>query len=140
MPPRERYLWQLLYPDPDDSQAKAQSGHFRAELHERLLAPIYPLAFVVLAFAAIGGPRTTRQSRGFAIALAIGGVASLRIIGFACIVFSLQAPSAIAVLYGLVILAVGLGLLGIRRGFTVEPPASLTRLLTGISERMARFA
>ncbi len=138
LPPRERYLWQLLFPDPDDSLVKARPGHFRAELHERLLAPIYPLAFVVLAFAAIGGPRTTRQSRGFAIALAIGGVASLRIIGFACIVFSLQAPSAIAVLYGLVILAVGLGLLGIRRGFTMEPPASLSRLLSSIYKRMER--
>jgi lipopolysaccharide export system permease protein len=138
LPPRERYLWQLLYPDPDDSLVKAR--HFRAELHERLLAPLYPLAFVVLAFAAIGGPRTTRQSRGFAIALAIGCVASLRIIGFACIVFSLHTPAAIEVLYGLVILAIGLGVLAIRRGFTIEPPVLLTKLLLAISERMARFA
>jgi lipopolysaccharide export system permease protein len=140
LPPRERYLWQLLYPDPDDSLVKAQPGQFRAELHERLLAPLYPLAFVVLAFAAIGGPRATRQSRGFAIALAISCVASLRIIGFACIVFSLHTPAAIEVLYGLVLLAIGLGVLAIQRDFTIEPPVLLTKLLLAISERMARFA
>jgi lipopolysaccharide export system permease protein len=136
--PRERYLWQLLYPDPDDPLVKSQPGPFRAELHERLLAPIYPLAFVVLAFAAIGGPRTTRQSRAFAIAVAIGGVTSLRIIGFACIVFSLQTSAAIAVLYLLVMLAIGLGALAIRRSFIIEPPPALTDFALWIYARVER--
>jgi lipopolysaccharide export system permease protein len=135
-PARERYLWELLASDPSDPLVKAQPGHFRADLHDRLLAPIYPLAFVVIAFAAIGGPRTTRQSRGFAVALAIGGVAVLRMIGFACIVLSIQTPTALVVLYGSVLFACGLGALAIRRGVTIEPPASLTNLLSSISERM----
>jgi lipopolysaccharide export system permease protein len=140
LPARERYLWELIAPDPNDPLVKAQPGHFRADLHDRLLAPIYPLVFVVIAFAAIGGPRTTRQSRGFAVALAIGGVAALRMIGFACIVLSIQTPMALAVLYGSVLLACVLGALAIRRGVTIEPPASLTNLLSSISERMVRQA
>ncbi len=139
-PARERYLWQLLAPDPDDPLVKGQPGHFRADLHDRLLAPLYPLAFVVIAFAAIGGPRTTRQSRGFAVALAIGGVAALRLIGFACIVLTIQTPTALVVLYGSVILACGLGALAIRRGVMIEPPASLANFLSSISERMVREA
>src|SRR5438105_3091519 len=135
-PARERYLWELWAPDPDDPLVKVQPGHFRADLHDRLLAPIYPLAFVVIAFAAIGGPRTTRQSRGFAVALAIGGVAVLRLIGFACIVLSIQTDAALVVLYGSVILACGLGAWGIRRGVTIEPPASLTNFLSSLSERI----
>ncbi len=119
---------------------KAQPGHFRADLHDRLLAPLYPLAFVVIAFAAIGGPRTTRQSRSFAVALAIGGVAALRLIGFACIVLTIQTPTALVVLYGSVILACGLGALAIRRGVMIEPPASLANFLSSISERMVREA
>src|SRR5262249_10648517 len=138
LPPRERYLWQLIAPDPNDPLVKAQPGHFRADLHERLLAPIYPLAFVVIAFAAIGGPRPTRQSRGFAVALAIGGVAALRLIGFVCIVLSLQTPMALIVLYGSVLLACAFGAFAIRRGLTIEPPASVTNFLSAISERMAR--
>jgi lipopolysaccharide export system permease protein len=140
LPARERYLWQLFALDPNDPLVKAQPGHFRADLHDRLLAPIYPLAFVVIAFAAIGGPRTTRQSRGFAVALAIGGVAALRLIGFACIVLSIQTRTALVVLYGSVILACGLGTLAIRRGVTIEPPVSLANFLASISERMVREA
>lgn len=140
LPVRERYLWQLFAPDPNDPLVKAQPGHFRADLHDRLLAPIYPLAFVVIAFAAIGGPRTTRQSRGFAVALAIGAVAALRLIGFACIVLSIQTPTALVVLYGSVILACGLGTLAIRRGVTIQPPVSLANFLSSISERMVREA
>ena len=140
LPVRERYLWQLFALDPNDPLVKAQPGHFRADLHDRLLAPIYPLAFVVIAFAAIGGPRTTRQSRGFAVALAIGAVAALRLIGFACIVLSIQTPTALVVLYGSVILACGLGTLAIRRGVTIEPPVSLANFLSSISERMVREA
>ena len=34
---RERYLWELLWPNPNDPQYKLQPGHFRAELHERFL-------------------------------------------------------------------------------------------------------
>src|SRR5262249_6464620 len=59
--PRERYLWELMAPDPNDTAFKAQPGAFRAELHDRLAAPFYPLAFAVLAYAFLGTPATTRQ-------------------------------------------------------------------------------
>ncbi len=55
---RERYLWQLLFPDPKDQFYIEQPGQFRAELHDRLVAPLYPIAFVVIAFAYLGAPRT----------------------------------------------------------------------------------
>jgi lipopolysaccharide export system permease protein len=38
---RERYLWQLLFPDPKDQFYVEQPGQFRAELHDRLMAPLY---------------------------------------------------------------------------------------------------
>ena len=79
---RERYLWQLISPDPDDPLYKEQPGQFRAELHERLLAPLYPFAFVLIAFAFLGAPRTTRQSAAWSIGAVILAVAWLRLIGF----------------------------------------------------------
>src|SRR5450759_3413969 len=48
---RERYLWQLISPDAGDQFYVEQPGQFRAELHDRLVAPVYPLAFAVIAFA-----------------------------------------------------------------------------------------
>jgi lipopolysaccharide export system permease protein len=42
---RERYLWELLSPSHDDPVFKQLRGQFRAELHDRFLAPVYPFAF-----------------------------------------------------------------------------------------------
>ncbi|MFL5005610.1 MAG: LPS export ABC transporter permease LptF, partial [Microvirga sp.] len=64
---RERYLWELMWPAPDDPVFKQMTGQFRAELHDRLMSPIYPFAFAILTFAFLGTPRTTRQSRNFSI-------------------------------------------------------------------------
>src|SRR5436190_4565558 len=89
---RERYLWQLIAPGADDQLFKDQPGQFRAELHDRLLGPVYPFAFVLIAFAFLGAPRTTRQSAAWAITAVILAVAGLRLIGFACTVFTLKYP------------------------------------------------
>ncbi len=62
---RERYLWELIWPAADDPTFDQLSGQFRAELHDRFMAPIYPFAFAALTFAFLGAPRTTRQSSQF---------------------------------------------------------------------------
>ncbi|HZA92544.1 MAG TPA: LPS export ABC transporter permease LptF, partial [Gemmatimonadales bacterium] len=58
--PRERSTMQLLFPDKSEPIYQEQSGRFRAELHERLSSWLYPLAMMMIAFAALGEPRTTR--------------------------------------------------------------------------------
>ena len=135
---RERYLWQLLFPSPTDKFYIEQPGQFRAELHDRLMAPLYPLAFVVIAFAYLGAPRTNRQSRSVSMAGAIGGVALLRLIGFASTVFGASLPWMLALPYLATALAFGLGLYVISSGLIVEPPAFITNSLNAIGERFAR--
>ncbi|MPZ57515.1 MAG: LPS export ABC transporter permease LptF [Rhizobiales bacterium] len=137
---RERYLWQLINPSPDDTLAKTQAGHFRAELHDRLLAPFYPIAFVIITYAFLGAPRTTRQSRGLSLVAAIGLVASLRLVGFASAVIGVHVPPVLAVQYVALIAAIGLGILAIGRGVIIEPPAFVTQLATILSERIAKRA
>ncbi|HEX2656171.1 MAG TPA: LPS export ABC transporter permease LptF [Xanthobacteraceae bacterium] len=138
---RERFLWDLFDPDPNDPMVKAQPGQFRAEFHDRLLAPFYPLAFVVIAFAVLGAPRTTRQSRGFSLGLAIAAVSGLRMIGFAAAVFAVNSPSAILTMYGSIALTLILGFVAISRGTIIEPPAMLTKLVDDLTNRfMQRFA
>jgi lipopolysaccharide export system permease protein len=136
--PRERYLWELADPDPKDPLYMAQPGAFRAELHDRLAAPLYPLAFAVLAYAFLGIPATTRQSRAFALSLAIGAVAVLRFVGFGSTIFSAQRPSAIVFLYVSILLGFAIGLAVIARGVTIEPPKALTNLVAALSFRFAR--
>lgn len=138
---RERYLWQLLFPDPKDQFYIEQPGQFRAELHDRLIAPFYPMAFVVIAFAYLGAPRTTRQSRTLSMIGAIAGVGLLRLIGFASTVFGATLPWVLALQYVAVAAAFIFGFFVIRRGLILEPPAFLTNAIAALTERLTqRFA
>jgi lipopolysaccharide export system permease protein len=137
---RERYLWQLISPDADDVLATSQPGQFRAELHDRIIAPFYPLAFVILAYAYLGAPRTTRQSRSLSLLGAIAAVAALRVTGFASTVFGVHIPFAIVFQYIALAAAVGFGLWAIGRGIIIEPPAFVTNAVTALTERFARPA
>lgn len=81
--PRERTTWQLFNIPDAENLTPAQIGRTRAELHDRITAPIYALAFGMIGFAALGVARTTRQGRGLAMAAAVVGVVGLRIASFA---------------------------------------------------------
>jgi lipopolysaccharide export system permease protein len=135
---RERFLWELIWPDPRDPELRKEPGQFRAELHDRFVAPLYPLAFMIVAFAYLGAPRTTRQSRTWSLASAVGGVAALRIIGFASIVFGIKHPGALTFQYLAVFAASVFGLFAIAQSVVIEPPAVLVRAVSAVTERMAR--
>ena len=135
---RERYIWQLLFPDPKDPFLIEQPGPFRAELHDRLIAPFYPIAFVVIAFAYLGAPRTTRQSRTLSMVGAVAGVGLLRLIGFTSTVFGATVPLMLVLQYVAVIAAIVGGLYVIRTGVILEPPAFLTNWITTLTERITQ--
>ena len=135
---RERYLWQLILPDPKDQYFIEQPGQFRAELHERLIAPFYPIAFVVIAFAYLGAPRTTRQSRTMSMFGAIGGVAALRLIGFASSVFGATVPWMLSLQYIATAFALASGIWVIRRGVILEPPAFIANTLAALTARFTQ--
>jgi lipopolysaccharide export system permease protein len=136
---RERYLWELLAPDEDDPTYKQLPGQFRAELHDRFMAPVYPFAFAALTFAFLGAPRTTRQSRNFSIAGSILAVFGLRMAGFACSVMSVKSPIAAAVQYALLFAGIGVGLWLIIAGVVVEPPAALMEAIQKSNARLLRL-
>jgi len=136
---RERYLWQLIWPDPNDPQLKDQPGQIRAEMHDRILAPIYPFAFVVIAFAFLGAARTTRQSPAWSIAAVILSVLTLRLIGFASTVFAVKYPIMVAFQYFALAGALTAGIYAISRGLIIEPPVVLTKAVEAGSEWLARY-
>jgi lipopolysaccharide export system permease protein len=135
---RQRYLWQLLFPDPKDPIYLEQPNEFRAEMHDRLIAPIYPIAFAVIAFAYLGAPRTNRQSRTISMLGAVGGVALLRLAGFVSTVFGATMPWMLSLQYIGLALAFGGGLYVIHRGLIIEPPAFLDKWLAALAERVTR--
>ena len=130
--PRERSTGDLLMPDKGDAYYKMQSGRFRAELHDRLTAWLFPLAAVFIAFAALGTPRTTRQGRGTSIAGAVVAVVALRIALFAASSAAARSSGAVFVVWGLPVLAILISCAIILHGARLAALRErLTRTLSG---------
>jgi lipopolysaccharide export system permease protein len=136
---RERYLWELMSPNEKDPIYAQLPGQFRAELHDRFMAPLYPFAFAALTFAFLGTPRTTRQSRNFSIGGSILAVFGLRMAGFACSVMAVKSPMAPLVQYLMLLAAIGAGLWLIIAGVVIEPPAALLETINRTSARILRL-
>src|SRR5712692_9217612 len=135
---RERYLWELYDPTRTDTEFSDQPEQIRAEFHDRITAPLYPLAFVVLTYAYLGAPRTTRQNRTMSLMGAISGVAALRGIGFVGTIAGVHTPIALLLPYLALIASFVLGYFAISRGVIIEPPAFIANAITAIMERVAR--
>lgn len=135
---RERYLWELLSPDPADPLFKAFPGQFRADLHERLSAPLYPFVFAMMTFAFLGAPRTTRQSRTLSMTSTIFAVVGLRVTGFALIVLAATSAIAVPLHYLFIVAAFVLSAWTISKAVIIEPPQVLTDMISVWSERLQR--
>lgn len=143
--PRERTTEALLFPDENEDYYKTFRGRFRAELHDRFLAPLYLIAFILIGFAALGEPRTTRQGRGTAIAIATISVILLRITGFALSTLMVRSTGAVYLSYALPLLTCVFCLLMIFAGPKLNPLISLVsraidRVVTTSKLRFARPA
>jgi lipopolysaccharide export system permease protein len=114
-------------------------GQFRAELHDRFMAPIYPFAFAALTFAFLGAPRTTRQSRNFSIGGSILAVFGLRMGGFACSVMAVKTPLAAGAQYLMLAAAICASLWIIIGSIVVEPPAGLIEAINKSNARLSRI-
>jgi lipopolysaccharide export system permease protein len=134
---RDRFIWELMWPSKEDVQ-KLGWPQMQAEIHDRLLAPLYPIVFVILTYAYLGAPRTTRQSRGMSLAGAISIVSALRLLGFVVIVLSVNRWWTPYVQYAALAVATAFGLYAIDRGLIIEPPAFMTNAVDAIAQRFAR--
>jgi lipopolysaccharide export system permease protein len=132
---QERFPWELWQAG---SAPTELAGRFRAELHSRIAAPLYPLAFLVLTFAYLGAPRSTRHGRAVSLIMAIVAVATLRGIGFVGAISGARQPSALLIPYAALLFALVLGGFGISRGVLIEPPAFITDFIAALSESLAR--
>jgi lipopolysaccharide export system permease protein len=135
---RERYLWDLLAPDPNDPLYKQFPGQFRAEMHERLTSPLYPFAFMALAFAFLGAPRTTRQSRAVSISSAIISLGVLRLIGFALTVLAATSIFAAPFQYAMLFATLAFSAWVITKVIVLEPPPAVIDTINNVIARISR--
>lgn len=137
---REKYLWELIWPQPDDTLYATQPDQYRSELFDRLATPFYPLAFAILTYMFLGPPQTTRQSRTLALLGLVSSALALRLVGFASVIVGVRYPSFLSVQFIALAGAIVVGLAQISRGKTMEHGALATRIVTAITERFARAA
>lgn len=113
--PRERYWNELVNPDPKSKLYKNQYGQFRAEINERLVSPLYPIAFAFLIIAFVGQARSTRSSRMQSLVMTFLLGAACRMVGLALNSAVARNPTMLYALYGIPIGAIILSLIMIKR-------------------------
>ncbi|HTV29285.1 MAG TPA: LPS export ABC transporter permease LptF [Xanthobacteraceae bacterium] len=135
---REKYIWQLMWPDPTDALYIAQPDQYRSELYDRLASPLYPLAFAILTFMFLGPPQTTRQSRTLALVGLIVSATALRLIGFVSTIVGVRVPVVLGLQFVALAAVMVFGWWRITRGRTVEHGTLTLRIVSAISDRIAR--
>ncbi|MEX2127193.1 MAG: LptF/LptG family permease [Xanthobacteraceae bacterium] len=135
-----RSLGELLWPAADDKTAISDAPRFRVELHKRLSTPLYPIAAFVVAFAFLGSPRTTRQSRGLSIAGAVGAFMAIEIVGLGSGGLVERTSLASPLPYVLPLTAIGLGLFVILNNVETRVPLPLQRFADAIAARVERLS
>jgi lipopolysaccharide export system permease protein len=135
---REKFLWELLWPERDDALYVAQADQYRSELSDRLAAPLYPIVFIVLACAFLGPPQTTRQSRTLAMLGMMGAVAALRLVGFISVVVGVRTPAVLSVQFIAIFGTLAAGIWQISRGRAIEHANFVSKIATTITDRIAR--
>jgi lipopolysaccharide export system permease protein len=81
-PPPERTTSELLEPEKISNATPQFLSRAHSELHDRFATPLYTLALALIAFAALGRAKTTRQNHTRAIYGAIICAVLLRVLGF----------------------------------------------------------
>jgi lipopolysaccharide export system permease protein len=119
----ERFLPDLLWPNPAENLDQRARNMFFAEANNRLAAPLYCLAFALLAFAAVAHGRGGRGAYALRLTVACIGAAVLRIVGYGAQGLAARQPVFCILLYLLPLLGVAVGLADIL-GYT---PSALFR-------------
>jgi len=79
----DRYPHELFFPDTRQAWERANIKKMMAEGHSRFAAPLYDIAFMAIAVAAVIGGAFSRLGYGARIAVAAGGALLTRTLGFA---------------------------------------------------------
>ena len=95
----ERYLSELLEPQLTGTNQDARRGVYLAEAHNRLSAPLYCLAFALIALAATAKGHMARASYALRLSGAALMGAVLRLLGYAAQGTAARNPQFLMVLY-----------------------------------------
>lgn len=130
---RERGTLDLLNPDESDPLFTRNIGKVRAELHERFVTPLYPLAFVLIILALMGRARSNRRTRFGPTAIGIVLVLGLMIAKFAAAGLAISSAAAVGLMYAIPVGAAAIA-------FHVMRGGALPRVVTAPVSRLVGAA
>lgn len=102
--PRERYISELLFPG-DSEAADHYKDKLRAEAHKRFVTPLYCIAFVLIALAAILSGEFDRRYEWRRILYAAAGSVAVQVIGISLVPIVATTPGLFLLLYLNIIIA-----------------------------------
>ncbi|MBU2582611.1 MAG: LptF/LptG family permease [Alphaproteobacteria bacterium] len=132
--PRERYLNEILKPAKDDPLYRENPGLFRAELHERFANPLYPLAFILIALAAVGQAQSTRQGRTERMVIGFVAAVGVRMAGLAANNLVVLNAAYVPLLYIIPLAVSGLAFVAVLRN---AKPTSGPKLFDRIEDHLS---
>ena len=89
--PGERFLHELVFPGNSEA-AEFYKDQLRAEAHKRLVTPLYCLAFVLIALAAILSGELDRRYEWRSMLYAAGGAVTVQVIGISLVAVVSETP------------------------------------------------
>lgn len=119
---RERSTVFLLDPEAADIYSEAYPQRVRAEIHDRTAAPLFTLAFGLIALAFLGRPHSNRQDRSAAIAVVVALCLALRTAGFAATAVGRNLSAALPFMYAVPLAGIALGAYGTMQGWRLRAP------------------
>jgi lipopolysaccharide export system permease protein len=123
--PPEQSTFYLANPDPEDRYFRQFPGKFRAELHNRLSAPLYALLFAVLPLVFLGQAESARQSRTANATMAVIVTVALRAIGVFLPSFAETSSVAIVLMYAIPLGGTAVAAALVLTGNQMRPPEGI---------------
>ena len=123
-PPEQSTLY-LTNPDPEDRYFRQFPGKFRAELHNRLSAPLYALLFAVLPLVFLGQAESARQSRTANATMAVIVTVVLRAIGVFLPSFAETSTVAVVLMYAIPLGGTAVAAALVLTGNQMRPPEGI---------------
>jgi lipopolysaccharide export system permease protein len=112
----------------------------RSEIHERTAAPLFTLAFGLIALAFLGRPHSNRQDRGTAIAVVVALCLALRTAGFAATAVGRNLEVGLPFMYAAPLAGIVLGAYGTMQGWRLRAPRVVAMAWDRLVGRLRRAA
>lgn len=110
---RERYFHELIWPEPGDAYANTKPGELFAEANARLISPIYPFMFALLALAALVSAEFNRRGYARRIVLIVLIGTGVRVLALAIHNLMVTVPLAAVLAYLLPLATCGIAVAAI---------------------------